>query len=387
MMDKRLHYMDHLRAGAMLLGIVFHGALAYAAPIQDFWFVRDQGSSTILNFVAIFLHSFRMPLFFFVSGYFSKLIMEKRGVRQFLKNRLSRILLPFVVFWPILAVLSVSVLLFALNYLDETPPLLEYLKEQSDNTAGSLGDVGTLHLWFLYYLLFFGGIAALLHYRRISTVEQRINKMAVSGWLFAATPILIAPALFQAGHPVPSPDRLAPMLWPFGYFGVFFAFGWLTFGNERAVDKIDAHRKKITVLATAIFTFYYFNLPEFRFPPLELTSLDGVLLSVAGASATSLFVYLALSFGRQYLNIENPKVRYVADASFWLYLIHLPVVVFVQTLLSDLSVFVWVKFAFTVILTTVFGLLTYRLFVRNSIIGAFLNGRRASGGGASSKKS
>ena len=377
--------MDHLRAGAMLLGIVFHGALAYAAPIQDFWFVRDQSSSAILNFIAVFLHSFRMPLFFFVSGYFSRLIMEKRGIRQFLKNRYSRIFLPFIVFWPILAIASLGVLLFALNYLDETPPLLQYLKEQSENKSGSLGDVGTLHLWFLYYLLFFGAIAALLHYRRISTVEKHLNKLAASGWLFAATPILIAPALFQAGHPVPSPDRLAPMLWPFGYFGVFFAVGWLFFGNEHSLDRIDAHRKKITVLATAIFTFYYFSLPEFSFPPLELASPDRLLLSAGGACATSLFVYLALSFGRQYLNIENPKVRYIADASFWLYLIHLPVVVLIQTLIAEFPVFAWAKFVFAVVTTTAIGLLTYRLFVRHSIIGAFLSGRKACGSGASSK--
>ncbi len=370
----------------MLLGIVFHGALAYAAPIQDFWFVRDQSSSGLLNFVAIFLHSFRMPLFFFVSGYFSRLLIEKRGTSQFLKNRFSRIFLPFIAFWPILAVLSFGVLLFAISYLDETPPLLQYLLEQADNNSGNAGDIGTLHLWFLYYLLFFGGFAALLHRYRSPALERRLDKLAVGGWLFVITPIIIAPALYQAGHPVPSPDRLAPMLWPFGYFGVFFGLGWLLFGNERALGRIDAHRTKIAALATAVFAFYYFNLPEFTFPPLEPAPSERLLLSLAGACATSLLVYLALSFGRQYLNIENRKVRYVADASFWLYLIHLPVVVFFQTLLAEEQGFAWAKFAFTVIATTALGLLTYRLFVRNSVIGAFLNGRRIPSDIASSKE-
>ncbi len=377
-MDNRLHYMDHLRAGAMVLGIVFHGALAYASPIQDFWFIRDQGSSAILNCMAVFLHSFRMPLFFFVSGYFSKMIIEKRGIEQFLRNRFARIFLPFIIFWPILAILSLGVLLFALNYLDETPPLLRYLMEQADSQSGGVGDIGTLHLWFLYYLLFFGGVAAFFHYRRAPAIERRLNMLVASGLLFLVTPILIAPALFQAGHPVPSPDRLTPMLWPFGYFGVFFAIGWLSFGNEKALDKIDAHRNKIILLATGLFAFYYFSLPELNFPPVELATQDRLQLSVAGACATSLFVYLALSLGRQYLNIENAKVRYVADASFWLYLIHLPIVVFIQTLIAEITVVVWAKFAFTIIATTALGLLTYRLFVRNSIIGALLNGPKPS---------
>ena len=375
-MGSRLHYMDHLRAGAMLLGIVFHGALAYASPIQDFWFVRDQGSSSILNFVAVFLHSFRMPLFFFVSGYFSKLIVERRGVRQFLKNRAARIFLPFIIFWPVLAVASLGVLLFALSFLTETPPLLLYLQEQAANEQGGVGDIGTLHLWFLYYLLFFCGVAAVLHRFSVPLFESALRKLAASGGLFILVPILITPGLFAAGHPIPSPDRLAPLLWPFGYFGVFFAVGWLCFGNECAFDRIDAHRMKLMTAAIAAFVFYYLSLPDFSFPPIELAMNERLRLSITGACATSFFVYLALSLGRKFLNTENAKVRYVADASFWLYLIHLPVVVFVQALIAEASVFVWAKFILAVTATTGFGLLTYRLFVRHSFIGVLLNGRR-----------
>ncbi len=374
-MINRLHYMDHLRAGAMLLGIAFHGMLAYASPIQDFWFVRDQGSSAILNFAAVFLHSFRMPLFFFVSGYFSRLIIDRRGTTQFLKNRVSRLFLPFIIFWPILAVASFGVLLFALNYLNETPPLLQYLQEQGAKQSGSLSEVGTLHLWFLYYLLFFCGVAALLHNLRNRKIVNRLNALVSSGWMFILMPALIAPALISAGHPIPSPDGIIPELWPFGYFGVFFALGWLLFGNEAALDRIDANRTKAIVAATAVFGFYYYSLPEYEFPPTELAPTQRLQLSFAGAIASSLFVYLALSFGRQFLNIENPKVRYIADASYWLYLIHLPIVVFLQALIAEAPIFVWAKFAIVTILTTMLGVLVYRFFVSGTVVGAVLSGR------------
>jgi len=85
---------------------------------------------------------------------------------------------------------------------------------------------------------------------------------------------------------------------------------------------------------------------------------------------------LALAIGKRFLNTENVHVRYLVDASFWLYLVHLPLVIFVQTLLAETSMFVWIKFAGASMGPLVFGLITYALLVRYTPIGAMLNGKR-----------
>jgi peptidoglycan/LPS O-acetylase OafA/YrhL len=67
---------------------------------------------------------------------------------------------------------------------------------------------------------------------------------------------------------------------------------------------------------------------------------------------------------------------YVADASYWIYLAHLPVVFFLQVAVQDAPLHWTIKFPF--ILIAAFGLLfvSYHYLVRPTWVGAVLNGRR-----------
>ena len=119
---KRFHDLDALRACAMLLGIVLHGILAFGepgwagyAPQNDIhWDVPavignaaavvgaeapEKFSPYNVCFAAI--HGFRMPLFFVVSGFFTAMLWRTRGIKELLKHRAKRIVLPMVIFTPI----------------------------------------------------------------------------------------------------------------------------------------------------------------------------------------------------------------------------------------------------------------------------------------------
>ena len=72
----RYHGLDALRGIAMLLGIVLHAALPYVPDIQDFW-PADESSSTAIIAIFQFIHIWRMPLFFILSGFFAHLIINK----------------------------------------------------------------------------------------------------------------------------------------------------------------------------------------------------------------------------------------------------------------------------------------------------------------------
>lgn len=73
---------------------------------------------------------------------------------------------------------------------------------------------------------------------------------------------------------------------------------------------------------------------------------------------------------------ERPLVRYLADASYWMYLVHLPVIIWTAGLLAPWSAPAGVKFVGVFIVTTAVTLLTYHGAVRSTAIGRFLNGRR-----------
>ena len=81
----------------MLLGIALHGGLAYASEVADHWVVPDSDRSMILTVASGFIHGFRMPVFFVLSGFFTAMLWQKRGLRGLLRHRAKRVFLPLAV--------------------------------------------------------------------------------------------------------------------------------------------------------------------------------------------------------------------------------------------------------------------------------------------------
>ena len=75
----------------MLLGLALHAMLAYAG-IR--WVPQHRVSSEFLGVAFAAIHGFRMPLFFLLSGYFTGLLWQRRGMRALLWQRAARIALP-----------------------------------------------------------------------------------------------------------------------------------------------------------------------------------------------------------------------------------------------------------------------------------------------------
>ena len=69
-------------------------------------------------------------------------------------------------------------------------------------------------------------------------------------------------------------------------------------------------------------------------------------------------------------------MRYISDASYWLYVAHLPLVVFAQWWVSDWQMSALAKFSGISIVITVFLLIVYEQCVRYTPIGTLLNGKR-----------
>ena len=97
MHSQRIYYLDNLRAMAMLLGVFLHSALAYAQPAQSVWLATDSNASVPLDASIWFIHLFRMGLFFLLSGYFAKLVIERKtshsGAAYTIFNRGDHLLL------------------------------------------------------------------------------------------------------------------------------------------------------------------------------------------------------------------------------------------------------------------------------------------------------
>ncbi|MBI2928418.1 MAG: acyltransferase family protein [Verrucomicrobia bacterium] len=363
---ERLHALDALRAFAMLLGIVLHAGIAYAVVPLGPW-PKDAQRSLVFDVLLVAIHGFRMPLIFLIAGFFARLLYHRLGPRGFVPHRAQRILAPFVAGLVALVPLVSATLVFAQNRSWEA---VKGLLQPRLFMRGH-----TVHLWFLYYLLMLYALALV----SVPLARRMIPERAVrSPWKSLALAIPTAALLWfgELWVDIGLPLDLMPMPRVLVYYGLFFGFGWWL---HRQAHLLEALRDRVrgeliaagpvflVVLACGSFQAQVGH-PHYRW------------FKLGCVTAFSLYTWLAvfglLGLFLRHLNRRQPAIRYLADSSYWLYLTHLPLVLWLQIWLTGYAWPIWLKFILVNGLTTGVLLLSYHFLVRYTFVGATLNGPR-----------
>ena len=366
----------------MIAGIFFHAALAYSPMLSSVWLTADSQTSTAMDAAAWFSHLFRMPLFFLIAGFFSCYLIQKRGLWGFLKNRAVRVLIPFVIFLPAVLAAFMIIIGWSLETVEQPSPMLQLIAYMSAVPDAPPPPVTTTHLWFLYNLIQFYIVYALLF--RMGVLSARVfSVLSAPKFLVFVLPLLVVPALASRFAPHPAPEQFVPQLWSFGFFGIFFLVGTQFFRNQRVIEQLRPYAPWLFVSSLIMYGFLYGYFP--KSPTLE----DAMAMAVSAPFTTKQFLmgtveaYIAVHMtlvclvaGKALLDKRGKISRYIADSSYWVYIIHLPVLWVIQMKLLDTEWNLWAEFAVSSLGTLAMGLLTYALFVRWTPIGWLLNGRR-----------
>ena len=232
------------------------------------------------------------------------------------------------------------------------------------------------HLWFLWFLCWF-----VCGFVLIGKLLKTLSIPAVpSFWLTSTVryiwliPLTVIPQYFMARGPhAYGPDTsvgLLPFPIVFGYYAIFFGFGALYYGADD--QKHHVGKGFWWTLAFAVLILFPMGL-SIKGP--ETTS-QRIVFSVLQVSYTWTMSFGMIELFHRICSIRRPWVRYLSDASYWLYLAHPPVVIYLQFLVRDLTLPSIVKYVFVCSATTALLLVIYQLCVRNTWVGALLNGRR-----------
>jgi peptidoglycan/LPS O-acetylase OafA/YrhL len=389
MMDarpERLHGLDALRGFALLLGVGLHLSMSWLPGAQYWWLVGDADPSLALSGLFWWVHCFRMLTFFVLAGFFGRMLRERIGTAAFIRDRFRRIVLPLVVAWPLVftAIIIVVVWIALLKFGGELP------KESPPGPKFTPHDFPLTHLWFLYVLTLC--YAAMLALRSvIAWIDRRGHATRAGDALMrlltrpGAVVLLAAPlALALSSLPkwpmwfgIPTPDQsLYPNIAATVAFGSAFLFGWLLQRQSALLAQIAASAGANLAMAVAasLACLAIVGLDPSQPVPHDAGAITrhAGAYALAGWSWTLALIGLALRF------LDHPSAarRYVADASYWVYLVHLPIVMALQVAMGQLDWAWWIEYplALAVGLALMSG--SYQLFVRNSFIGAALNGRR-----------
>ena len=478
--SKRWHDLDALRGFAMLLGIVLHAAMSFLGGV---WSVNDiRAGNDFFWWIYLGIHGFRMQLFFLLSGFFTSMIWEKRGLNELIWHRFKRIFLPllicFVTIIPLMNWVSeeaaeseyektqniwtpillenvkgvekvistgadinvrgddaytplhlasllgnyeiVEVLLEAgaepdpLNTRDETPLIIAVFagssksaeilvdfgakdirepgqdwndlfwfnwagnkQEDSENNKDKMPWLNQFHhLWFLWFLCWMvaGFCIASVVFQTMKPLTRNIPdfKRHII-WLLLPASLFLQLKMDDEYFGPDTSTELFPPAHLLIYYGLFFAFGSITFGmktrkSEPLIDHLG--KRWYVILPITVIGILPAGLGE----TFESNSwfIDSLLQVVY---AWGMSIGLIGLFRKLFINKRN-SVRYLSDASYWMYITHLPLVIATQWLFRDWEIFSFLKFLLICILVSPILLASYQLFVRYTPIGTLLNGKR-----------
>lgn len=387
----RLHALDAVRAFALICGVVLHATMAYLPGLPPFIVspTDEPAKSPALALVFFVIHVFRMTTFFVIAGFFARQMLHAKGLGGFLKNRLLRITVPLVVGWPVMiaAMAGLWILGLALAYHGVAP---------SKPAAAAAAAPQALafpwtHLWFLYMLMLL--YASSLVLRGLVVVIDRRGRLreALAG-LFAglvrsglgvfvlALPVAAALYLTPDWHMwfgIPTPDSaLIPQPASALAFFMAFAVGWTLQRRADLLTTLGRLWPLNLVLAAALVAG---SLAVAGALPTLDSAPDGapkLIYAALYAAAVWSSAFAVIGLAVRLLSNPSRPIRYMADASYWIYLAHLPLVYALQIAVMGLDWPAGVKFAMVLGVALTLLLLSYQLLVRYSFIGAVLNGRR-----------
>ncbi len=377
---ERYSSLDSLRAATMLLGIHIH-AVAPFSTLPDVWWYRDAAAGPAFDLQLLIIHTFRMPVFFAMAGFFGALLLARQSPAAFMRNRGQRILLPLLAALalgiPLLKALQlVQRLLAATGEVRAQDFLAWYPRMLSDFNAGPY--------WFLLTLLHFYVLALLLRPlgrlfeggKAAAAAARVADRVFTSAWGPPVLALLTMAGLATVPAGVfPAPQGFVPELRILAVYGPFLGFGWALHHRRHLLPGFvpGAWRHLGLGLLWMAATLGAVSI-QLGNPAWKTAAFAATV--AAGSLCVWEMLFALLGLFQRHLGTEHRVLKYLSDSSYWLYLAHSPVLLAVQLLVFRTAWPGSLKLAVTLAVAVPILLASYHWLVRSTWIGAWLNGRR-----------
>lgn len=362
---------DFVRAFAALGVVLLHSCVPYLRhPMPGLtWPVHDS-KSWLIDFLFWSIELFIMPLFLVLAGFFAWQTLMHRGSVTLIKSRGRRLLVPLL--FGMLIVLPLDLYSWLLGWVAEG--LIEPVKLKSLKFDGGIDrDLwGLGHLWFLQYVFLYVVALALVPLVRsrfaiASRCKPSPRVMTAIVLVGGSLVLYFRPEVvwgFQHSFfPVPS---------KWIYSGLFFAFGAMLAAHDGQLSWLKANASRLVLPAISIL------IAAVVLGRWQLAGGDDQLaastLGVLTCGGALLVTLSLIGLAVQRIGRIPVAVSYLAAASFWIYLVHHPILGLVHLdlkwLLPSASPIFKTAAAFTI--AGGVSLLTYEGLVRQTMLGRVL---------------
>jgi glucans biosynthesis protein C len=344
--------LDWLRILGVLLLVPFHAALVFDLNPLHVVYLKDSLQNEFLAQIAGLISRWHMPLLFVIAGAATWFALGRRSGRQYLGERIVRLLVPAVIGLIILIPWMTNI-----HWLGQpgapSPGQIysAFFTLNASDTAGIGGTFTPAHLWFIIFLFVFSLLGLPLFLVLRWTSLQRILA-ALASWSGAVYLLFIPMAAVSSINILGDKNPL--------YFFLVFVSGYLILANPRFQIAID-RQIYLSLILAVVSTSGSWILLGGHLQPWSSSTLAGNILYQLSRWTWILFI---LGAGHLWLNRENRVLQYTREAAYPFYILHLPVLTLVTWWVIRLDLNVFVKYALIVTVTVLLTFIVYDLIVK-----------------------
>ena len=350
--NERKYFIDWLRIGLIISVFFFHVGMIFR-PEQ--WHVNSAESFPFLDPIMWWLHLWRMPLLFLVSGVGTYYAIGHRTSWQYVKERFRRLYIPFAFGFFTLVPLMVYV-----ERIENYGSFLDYLPHMFDGGPYPVGNISWHHLWFILYLFIISLlIAPVLNYTKsghYNMVRGRLiviisRKMGLN-WLL---PIIILSQLMLRQYFPNSTHALYNDWAYFTYYLLFFVSGFMLFTSDKIINAL-AKDRRLYLFQTIVFTILLFALPSIFGESSIVQDYSRGITEIVISLSCGL---TAIGYFREYFNKDHKLRKVLNEAIYPFYLLHQPALIFVGYVVLQLDISYGMQAVLITALSLVFILSSY----------------------------
>jgi hypothetical protein len=289
------------------------------------------------SIIFIWIHTWRMPLFMLLAGFFTALSLQKRDVGNYALNRLIRLGAPILILWAIIPAIDEGS-----SDIFKLPELISWLLYDVPFT------LRLDHLWFLYYLLIFYGVLLLL--KRIT--PKALNFITDYELSFFRIFVLWLPILILFS-PMNKPTggifgdipttfgevKLGSML----FMASFFLIGMQIQNSVHFLEQLQQKRFWLpSLIIVSLVPIGLLGWGGMKDEPFVFSSVVEMWIANGlSGSAALLLVLSIIGFAMQKISSSGPILNWLIKLSYPIYVFHLMFVTSVSGTLMYLGVNDW----------------------------------------------